>query len=41
MESEINNRIAKFSKNVDYLYPLLREKNIPRKVKAAACTRQS
>lgn len=33
MESEINNRISKFSKNVGFLYPLLREKNIPRTVK--------
>lgn len=35
LESEINNRMAKFSKNISFLYPLLRERNIPREVKVS------
>ena len=33
MEPEINSRITKYSRNLGVLYPLLRDKNIPRKVK--------
>ena len=33
MEPEINNRITKYSQNVGAIYPLLRDRNIPRKVK--------
>ena len=33
IEDEINNRIAKFSKNLNCLYPLLKEKSIPKDVK--------
>jgi hypothetical protein len=38
MESEILNRITKYTKNVAALYPLLREKSIPRKVKTSIYT---
>ena len=38
MEREIDERIAKYSKNVGLLYPLLREKEIPKKVKATIYT---
>ena len=30
MEEEVNNRIAKFTKNLIALYPLMKEKEIPR-----------
>ena len=33
IEADINNRISKYSKNMGFLYPLLREKEIPRQVK--------
>lgn len=38
METEIMNRISKYTKNVAALYPLLREKNIPRCVKTSIYT---
>ncbi|KAI8478919.1 hypothetical protein Bbelb_433480 [Branchiostoma belcheri] len=33
IDTEINNRIAKFSKNTGALYPLLRDRNIPTEVR--------
>ena len=33
METEINGRIAKYSKNVGALYPLLRDRHIPKRIK--------
>ena len=38
IETEINNRIAKFTKNVACLYPLLKEKAIPKEVKICIYT---
>jgi len=38
MATEILNRISKYTKNVAALYPLLREKSIPRKVKMSIYT---
>ena len=38
IEVEINHRIAKFTKNVNCLYPLLREKAIPKQVKICMYT---
>ena len=38
MEAEILHRISKYTKNVAALYPLLREKSIPRKVKTSMYT---
>ena len=32
-EVEINNRIAKYNSNVGMVYPLLRDRNIPRRCK--------
>ena len=33
IEADINSRISKYSKNMGFLYPLLREKEIPRQIK--------
>ena len=38
MEEEVNNRIAKFTKNLIALYPLLKEKEIPKDVKVCIYT---
>ena len=38
MENEINNRISKFTRNVNALYPLLKERKIPKDVKACMYT---
>ena len=38
MEEEVNNRIANFSKNLIALYPLMKEKEIPRDVKVCIYT---
>ena len=38
MEEEVNNRIANFSKNLITLYPLMKEKEIPRDVKVCIYT---
>ena len=36
-EDEINNRIAKYNSNVSMLYPLLKDKHIPREGKVVVC----
>ena len=38
MEEEVNNRIAKFTKNLNALYPLLKEKKIPKDVRVCIYT---
>ena len=38
IEEEVNNRITKFTKNVNCLYPLLKEKDIPKDVKVLIYT---
>ena len=37
-EEEVNNRIAKFTKNLIALYPLMKEKEIPKDVKVCIYT---
>ena len=37
MEEEVNNRIAKFTKNLIALYPLMKEKEIPKYLEMSRC----
>ena len=38
MEAEITNRIAQFAQNTGALYPILRDKYVPKKVKVHICS---